>query len=340
LTRPASRKRRRRRLLLIFLLVVAAAGGARVWLEVRELRRAERVASLQRTRDDLRVLLLALSAKDPVVASAPDAEVLVGVPSGVATEMLGRITTRLVHQLEVVLRDLDVHKAGSVNMKTFLGRTTAGRYRVDLRIHEVTGVLEPGAPKLDFQGERVGVALPVRMARGEGRATLRFRWDSRGIAGVACGDFRARIPVSGRVVPRTYPMNGTFALELVDGALVATPSFPDLKINLQVEPSPETWKEVSRVLAQRSPQCRAALKLVDVPALLRRLLDRGFNVKVPPRIFTPLRLPVRLRREVAVGGRTHVVLAAPRELAVTPRVVWLGADVKSEPGPAPPPAPE
>jgi hypothetical protein len=338
LTRKAGRKRRRRRLLVLFLLAVAAAGGARVWLELRERRRAERIASLQRTRDELRARLLALSAKDPVVASAPDAEVLVGVPEGLATEMLGRITTRLVRQIEVVLRDLDVHKAGEVHTKSFL--KTPGRYRVDLRIHEVTGVLEPGAPKLDFRGDSIAVALPVKLARGDGRATLRFRWDSRGIAGLACGDFRARVPVTGRVVPRTYPVSGGFTLELVDGTLVATPSFPDLKVNLQVEPSPETWKEVNRVLAQRSPQCRAALKLVNVPALLQRVLDRGFNVKVPPRVFKPLRLPAVLRREVAVGGRTHLVLAAPRQLAVTPKVVWLGADVQSERGPAPPSAPE
>ncbi len=326
------------RLLVLLVLVVSAAGGSLVWLQVRESRRAGRIASLQKTRDELRARLRALSAKDPVVASAPDAEVLLGVPEGVATEMLGRITTRLVHQLEVVLRDKKVRKAGDVHTKSFL--KTPGHYRVDVHIHEATGVLEPGTPKLDFRGDRVGIALPVKLARGEGRATLRFAWDSRGIAGLACGDFRARIPVTGRVVPRTYPVSGTFALELVDGTLVATPSFPDLKVNLRVEPSPETWKEVDRVLSQRSLQCRAALKLVDVPALLRRVLDRGFNVRVPPRIVPPLRLPAGLRREVTIGGKRHVVLAAPRELAVTPKVVWLGADVKGEPGPAPPSAPE
>ena len=102
--------------------------------------------------------------------------------------------------------------------------------------------------------------------------------------------------MTGRVVPRTYPVSGSFTLELVDGTLVATPSFPDLEVNLQVEPSPETWKALDRVLAQRSLQCRAALKLADVPALLRRRLDRGFTVKVPPKVFAPFRLPAGLRR--------------------------------------------
>ena len=326
------RRRRWRRLLFLLVLAAAAAGGARVWLEVRARQKAVRIASLERTRDALRARLVALSAKDPIVASAPDADVLVGVPAGVATDLLGRITTRFVHQLDVGLKDIDVHKAGVIRLKTFLGRTTPGSYRVDVRIHEVSGTLEPGAPKLDFRGERVGVALPVRIIRGQGRATLRFRWDSRGIAGAACGSFRARIPVSGQVVPRAYPVSGGFTLELVEGALVATPSFPDLKVNLKVEPSPETWKAVDRVLAQRSLQCRTALKLVDVPALLRRLLDRGFNVKVPPNVVAPFRLPAGLRREVRLGERTHVVRMTPRRLSLTPEVVWLGAGVKSESG--------
>ena len=265
------------------------------------------------------------------MASAPDADVLIGVPAGVATDLLGRVTARLVRQLEIELRDIDVRKAGFVHLKTLLGRTTPGAYRVDVRIHEVTGVLEPGPPTLDLRGERVGVALPVRVARGQGRATLRFRWDSRGIAGAACGDFRARIPVTGRVVPRTYPVSGSFTLELVDGALVATPSFPDLAVNLRLEPSPETWKALDRVLGQRSLQCRAALKLVDVPALVRRLLDRGLNVKVPPAIFPPFRLPAGLRREVRLDGRTHLVQMTPRQLSLTPSIVWLSADVKGEP---------
>jgi hypothetical protein len=332
----AARRRRGRRLLVFLVLAAAATGGVRGWLEVRSRRRDERIASLELTRDRLRAVLLSLSAKDPVVASAPDADVLVGVPAGVATDLLGQVTTRLVRQLEVELRDIEVRKAGFVNVKTLLGRMTPGSYRVDLRIHEVSGVLEPGAPKLDLRGERVGVALPVRIARGRGRATLRFRWDSRGIAGAACGDFRARIPVSGRVVPRTYPVSGSLALELVDGALAVTPSFPDVKLRLQVEPSPETWKAVDDVLGQRSLQCRAALKLADVRGLLRRLLDRGFTVKVPPRLFPPFRLPASLRRTVSLGERTHLVGMKPRRLSVTADIAWLAADVTDEPGAAAP----
>lgn len=341
LTRAASRKRRlRRRLLALLVLGAAAAGGMRLWLEVRARQKQERIASLERTRDGLRERLAALSANDPVVTSAPDADVLIGVPEGVATDLLGRVTTSLVRQVVVELRDLDVHKAGLVRLKTLLGRTTPGAYDLNVRIREVTGVLEPGPPKVDLRGGRLAVALPVRVARGQARATLRFRWDSRGISGAACGDFRARIPMTGRVVPRTYPVSGSFALALVDGTLEALPSFPDLAVNLQVEPSPETWKALDRVLGQRSLQCRAALKLFDVKALVQRMLDRGFTVPIPPTIFKPLRLPASLRKDVRLGARTHHLQMTPRELSLAPGLVWLSADLRDERSPSPVPPPE
>jgi hypothetical protein len=323
----------------VLVLGAAAAGATWLWLEGRARQQQERIASLEATRDGLRERLAALSAKDAVVASAPDADVLIGVPEAVAADLLGRVTASLVRQVVIELRDLDVHKAGVVRLKTFFGRTTPGAYDLNVRIHEVSGVLEPGSPKLDFRGGRLAVALPVRLARGQGRATLRFRWDSSGISGAACADFRARIPVTGRVLPRTYPVSGSFALALVAGALEARPSFPDLAVKLQVEPSPETWKALDGVLGQRSLQCRAALKLFDVKALAQRLLDRGFTVPIPPSLFKPLRLPAGFRMDVRVGGRTHHVQMAPRELSFAPGLVWLSADLRDERSPSPVPSP-
>jgi hypothetical protein len=164
-----------------------------------------------------------------------------------------------------------------------------------------------------YEGGQVGLDLPVQIARGEGRATLRFRWDSKGVVGAVCGDFAVRIPVRGTVVPRTYPVRGRFAMDIDGESLVATPSFPDLEINLKIEPAHESWETLDRVLRQRGFQCRAALAKADVPRLVRRLLDRGFEVKVPLRILRPLRFPAGLQREVTLGGTTHE-LRHPRQL--------------------------
>lgn len=327
-------RRRRRRALALLALVAVAAGGAALWREVRGRRRQERVAALARTRDALRARLVALRAKDPVVAHAPAGDVLVGVPEAVATDLLGQVTASLLRRVEVDLRDVEAHKAGSVRLATPVGPTTAGDYKLRLRIHELRGVLEPGPPKVELRGERLGVALSVRVAGGQARATLDFGWASRGL-GRACGDLEARIPVAGRIAPRRYPVTGNFALHLVEGGLAVEPSFEDLAARLQVEPTPETWREFDRVLDRRSARCRAALRLVDVRAAVQGLLDRGIRVKVPARVFRPFRLPFRVPREVRLGEGTLPVPATPRALAWAPRLLWLRVDVREEEAPVP-----
>ena len=328
--RPPAKKKRRRRFALFALLAVGT-GIALAW---RAFERESRLASLTETRRVLREELASLAARDPVVGSAPEGSVLVGVPERAGAELLRHLTTGFLRQVEVNLRNLSVRKSGPLRVKLPFGRMTAGTYALDLRIHEVRGVLEPGAPKVSFVGGRVGVELPVRVARGEGHATLSFRWNSKGVAGALCGDFRARIPVRGTVVPHTYPVKGSFGLEMSAETLVAVPSFPDLKVNLKIEPARETWEALDRVLRERSFQCRAAIKKADVPGLVRRLLDKGFNVRVPPKLFRPLRLPALLQTELALGGTTYAVRVTPREVKVAPRVVWYAADLEA--GRAPP----
>lgn len=339
MTRRGARKWRRR--FAIFALLVAGTGAALAW---RAWQRESRLAGLRETRRVLREELASLRPRDPVVGSAPEGSVLVGVPESAGADLLSHLTTGPFRQVDLALRNLSVRKSGSVRVKLLFGRMTAGTYALDLRIHEVHGVLEPGAPKLGYAGGKIGIELPVRVARGEGRGTLRFRWNSKGVANAVCGDFRARIPVAGSVVPRTYPVKGSFGLELGAGTLVAAPSFPDLKLNLKIEPARATWEALDRVLSQRGFQCRAALKKADVPALVRRLLDKGFNVKVPQKIFRPLRLPAGLKTDLALGGATYAVRITPRELKLARHVLWYAADLKatrstasSEASPAPPP---
>jgi hypothetical protein len=327
-SRKARKKGWRRRLALVVLLGVglAAGFGWRAW------RREARLADLERTRDALRAELASLRARDAITGSAPEGALLVGVPERAGAEILRHLVSGFLRQVEVEVRDLRVRKSGAVRVKPLIGRMTAGTYALDLRIQEVEGVLEPGVPKVRYEGGRVGVELPVRVARGEGRATLRFRWDSRGVAGAVCGDFAARIPVRGTVAPRTYPVRGVLEMTLAGDAIVATPSFPDLEVRLKIEPARESWEALDRVLGQRGFQCRAALRAADVPGLVRRLLDQGLKVKVPPRILRPLRFPAGLQREVTLGETTHELRVAPRQLLVSPRVVWYAADVSPREG--------
>jgi hypothetical protein len=322
-------RRRIARRLLGLAVVTAALIGLLLWPGWHEATPERRMAGLRRTRDALQRRLAELRARDALLSSAPEGDVLVGVPEPVGAELLGQLTAGFLHEVEIGLYNLRVRKAGQARVKTPFGRMTPGVWALDVRVHAVHGTLEPGAPKLSLGGERLGVEIPVRIVRGEGLATLRFRWDSRGLGGVACEDFEAEVPAAGTVVPRTYTAKGAFQLTLEDGVLTAHPSFPDLKVNLAVEPSRETWQELERVLARRSLRCRTALKLVDVPGLVRGLLDRGFNVKVPQKIFRPLRLPIGLERRLRLEGRTYTLEATPREVRAARHVLWYAADVQA-----------
>jgi hypothetical protein len=336
--RKSGKKKWKVKLLLFALLAVGATFAWRAW------QRESRLAGLRETRRVLREELAALRGRDPLVATAPEGEVLLGVPENAGATLLRHLTAGPLHRVEVELRNLAVRKSGSVRVKLLFGRMTAGTYALDLRIHKVKGVLEAGAPRLDYVGGRVGVEVPVRVAQGEGRGTLRFRWNSKGVANAVCGDFAVRIPVAGTVVPHTYPVKGSFGLDLSEGTLVASPSFPDLKVNLKIDPAQETWEAFERVLGERGFQCRAALKKADVPDLVRRLFDKGFDVKVPQKIFRPLRLPAGLETDLALAGATYAVRITPRELKVAPHVVWYAADLAatrrsppaSDVSPAPP----
>jgi hypothetical protein len=283
---PAKAKKKRRRVRrLLFLLVLGAlvVGGVSALKWWRERTRAARIAALVRRRDALRERLAALAAKDPVLAAAPAADVLLGVPEGVGARLIDGIATGFFGETRLELHDLRVRKSGRARAKTLFGRVTPGFYALDLRIHEIRGVLAAQAPKVSFEGQKITLAVPVRVTEGEGRGTLAFRWDSRGLAGAVCGDFRTRVTVAGTVVPQTYVARGWFDVALADGTLVAQPAFPNLKFRIRVEPTPETWREVDRVIGERGAGCRAAMKLVDVRALLRRSWRRASTSPSPRR---------------------------------------------------------
>ena len=308
--------------------MIALTGGAFLWTRAQA--RERRLDALERTRDSLRARLAALRAKDPVVASAPKGDVLIGVPEAVGSDLIRHATAAFLSRVEIELRDLRVRKTGRVQVQTLVGRMTPGHYELDVRIPSVRGILEPGVPQVHFRGSWIDVALPVRLARGEGHAELRFRWDSRGIAGAVCQDFQARLPVDGTVVPRTYTVAGRLEGSVSEGTLTAIPSFPDLVVNLRIDPSQESWRALDRTLDQRGFRCRTALKVVDVPGQIRRVLEKGFNVKVPLTIVKPLSFPAGLQQELTWEGRHARLYVMPRNIEVTPKLVWYSADVATE----------
>jgi hypothetical protein len=290
---------------------------------------AEVLRALEQERDALRTRLARARQADPRLAGAPQADVLVGVPVSFTARLVEQIAAGVIDQVELALRDIRIHKDDEVEAKTKLGTLRPGAYRLDLVLHEVRAVLAPRAPKVAFQGTRMTLALDVVLARGQGRGTLDFAWDSRGLGRLACEDFQVTQAVSGRVRSLTFPLRGAFDLSVQDGVLVAEPRLPDLQVHLNVEPSEETWKGVEQAIEARSWRCEKALGKVNVPRLLKAQLDKGFSVKLPRKLFKPIRLPAGLSQEVLLEGKTYALGLAPVELRLAGDMLWYGADVSA-----------
>jgi len=294
---------------------------------------------LERQRDALREKLAALRADDPWLREAPEGNVLIGMPVAFTSDLVREVTAGFLDQVEIALGGVSIHKEGEVTARRFLATFKPGRYVLDVELDDVRALVKPGAASIEFEDDRVRVSLPVTLAEGRGRATVRFQWDSQGVAGAVCEDFEATRKVAGRVAPRTYTVKGAFRLAVARGQIEATPEFPDLAVELKVEPSASSWKAIEQIVEERSLTCRTALKLVDVQALMKGLLEKGIDVKVPRTIFRPIRFPAGLQQSVSLEGREYALAVRPQGLRVAAGVLWYGADVSASAEPAPPPAP-
>jgi hypothetical protein len=299
-----------------------------------DLLRAERTA--------LRSRLATLAGQDPRVAAAPPGDIKIGVPESLVTRLVREVLAGFLDQVSVTLKDLHVDTDGEVKVKTFLGTVKAGQWKLGVDIHRVHGMLQPGNAQIAFVGRRVTIALPITLAGGEGKASASFAWDSSGVANAVCRDFEVTQDISGRVAPRTYQVKGAFLLSSRGDGLVATPEFGDIVAHLEVEPSAETWAGVRRTLADQDSfwKCGVALKPEQIEAKLKEVLVRGFDVKLPRKLFREIPLPASLAQSLPpVDGRTYLLQVSPSELAATPGLLWYAADVSlAEQKPAPPAA--
>jgi len=311
-------------------LAAGAAGLAGCHREDRlgsaELRR--QIDALEQERETLYARLGDMLARDPRLAGMPQTPVRVDVPTALVRTLLDKLAAGFANQVTLVLEDIHVEDHGEVRKMV-----TLGRYALEVTIESVSGRLQSGSPDVVFGANSVSVALPVRLASGEGRARLHFRWTGAGVAGAACGDLDTVQPVGGRVKPASYLLRGSVRLAVAGGTIVATPRFPPLRVRLQIEPSAESWAAARRVLdSKRSGVCGTVLDHVDVLGLVRRVVDRGFEVRLPTEKVRPVAVPVAVAPTVDMGGGRQVALAISLGgLTVTERALWLGVQVKLVP---------
>ena len=324
-----------KRLLLIPLLLAVAAAGTLAWRESRRPKlppppSAARLAALRAERDALQARFTAavIEHGETSLAAAPRAGVMIGIPTSFTTSVLEQVVTGLFGETTLTLRNLRVHQQGQVQAKLLLRKRKIGEYALDVQIHRVQGLLRPGKPTVSFGQNRVEVALPVRLAGGTGEADLHLLWDSKGLAAnMVCGDTDVTRPVTGTVVPAEYQVRGSFAIAASGDRVVLQPRFPDLVVRVFVDPSEQAWGVVDGVIRQQRKGCEIALNKVGLKSKLAAILGRGFNVKVPRKIFKPVGLPAGLSHSLEIQGIRLALEVKPTGVLLASDRLWYGADL-------------
>ena len=321
----------RRRILALLLVGAAAVAAAVVGFRKGPPPppTAERLNALVAERDRLQARLRDVVAEkgEPSLARAPVAGVMIGLPTSVTTSIVEQAVTGLFGETTITLRNLRVKKSGEVRAKLLIAKRTLGKYELDIKINRVQGVLKPGPPKLDYETNRIRLALPVRLAEGEGDATLNFKWDGKGAAGAVCGDLDVTHRISGGVVPQDYHVSGSFRVSSADDAIVLGPGFPDLAVRIIVDPSEQAWGVMDAVMEGRNKSCEIALDKAGVKERVAAMLGKGFNVKIPQKIFKPIRLPAGVTQTLDVSGTKLALSVKSAGVLVADDRIWYGADV-------------
>jgi len=109
--------------------------------------------------------------------------------------------------------------------------------------------------------------------------------------------------------------------------ILAQPRFPLIKINLKVLPSEQSWAAVDRILGEKEGLCGYVVDKVNVRGIVQKLVDKGFNVRLPTEKIKPMAVPVGIEPTMEVRGRPVALAIKLGDLAITEDVIWLGARV-------------
>jgi hypothetical protein len=285
------------------------------------------IAALERERDELRAKIGELIAEDPRLAGMPEQPVRIGVPTALARQLITKLTTGFVDKITLELKNIRVKKKGTVKKMV-----TLGDYNLEVLITRISAALMTGEPDVRFGGDRIKLGLPVHVKSGTGQATIHFVWEGKGAPGAVCGDLDVTQDVSGRARPDDYPVAGALQLTATAEQIRAAPKFGVVRIKVSVEPSEQSWADVQKILGTKGGVCGFVLDKVNIPKVLKGLLDRGFNIRLPTEEIKPVALPVGVQPTMDVRGQTMTVAAKVGHLKITEHMIWLGAEVAIDVG--------
>jgi hypothetical protein len=286
------------------------------------------IETLTADADALQGRLRALVEADPRRAGVPDGDVVIAVPTAFLDAIVQRVFADVASRVDLTLSGIKTHQEKTLRK----GRIPIGDVTVDLLVEKVNGRLGPGTPKVVFGGNEVTLSLPVDLVEGSGEADVHVFWKGRNVAGAVCGDLDLRERVSGSVIRASYPLQGTLSFSAQGAEIVATPRFPETKLQLRVAPSPATWAKIEAILASQTGLCKWVLEQVDLKQhLAKQFQEKGFGVKLPLHKIKPFRFPAGLSESVVVRDKTLALDVRAETLRIDDTAVWLGARVAVKP---------
>ena len=309
--------------LLVLVGLVALTGCARQ-PSAREIKAWDaELALLQAEQDSLRAQILSLVKADPRVQSLPKGDIVLSIPTSFVRSVIEKVFDEVANH--VTLRMGGFKARVEKKVKKIV---TVGEFVVNVDVDEVVGRLRPRRPNITFTNNRIGLSLPVEVADGHGNATIHFVWNGKNIADVTCGDMDITQKVAGDVVPARYVVSGTMALRVDGNHLVATPRFPLTKVRIRITPTKESWKAIDAILAEKHGVCGWVLDKVDVPTLLKNLVqEKGINIRLPVDKIKPFAIPAGISDSVTVKGRVVAVATSDPTIKVSPEAILYSAQV-------------
>jgi hypothetical protein len=290
--------------------------------EIREWN--DTIRRLEVEQDSLRARAAGLIREDPNLADLPTDDVVIRVPTSFLRGVIERVMGSVVENVTLRLSGIKAHVAKPVKKIV-----TIGEFVLDVEIHEVLGKLTTEKPDLEFGDDRIAMSLPINVIEGAGRATLRFQWDGKRLAGVTCGDLDVTKTLTATVIPARYVVSGSMAVQALDNRIVCTPDFPETRIRLQVKPTQAAWDTVHALLAEKHGVCGWVLDKVNVPRILEGIIqEKGINVKLPVDKIRPFTLPAGVQDTLTLAGRMYTFNTRTNVLRVEPAAVVYGADIE------------
>ena len=273
------------------------------------------------------------AASEPLVASAfaDRGQVVLAIRSGLVEELAGNVARHYLDRVTVDLSEVEGHSSGELRRKTLFGRVKVGDWSVSVDLGNLTGNLRAGSPRVSLRGpDLIDVELPVDVQATEGDATLRFGWDSAGLANVVCKDFDLTRKIRGRVLAQRHLVSGALRLHNDGESLTATPVFPDRRIRLRLDLTARSWGVVEAALRSQdtSGKCGTLMDPDKGLVRLKELAARGIKVRLPDSIFRPVSLPARLQKSVKVSQRTVGLRLAAESLRIETATLWSSVSVQ------------